>query len=129
MLEWDARKFQTLYATFVKRKAAEELEAYKLQLIGGIWSNSNWDSDKDNPRQEFIETISKDVEDKIGIIYGMKPEQDEAEIDETDPFWSAMYRGLEKLHGTAKPTKDEVDRAIAELSPSDNKIDIDQIEE
>ena len=126
----DARRFQTMYTAFVKRKAAEELEYTKLALTAGIWANSNYDQEKGDPRQEFITSVQDSVDEKIGIIYGMAPEKDETEIDPNAPFWSAMYRGLEKMHGTAKPTKDEVERAIAEFeSGSDDvKIEYDQME-
>jgi hypothetical protein len=132
-LDWDARRFQTLYAAFVKRKAAEELEKQKLALMTGIWGNSNYDPQKEGEegaRPKFIEALESDVNKKIAILYGMAPPQEEEfEINPNDPFWSAMYRGLEKMHGTAKPTKEEVDRAIADMESPKSSIDVDQIEE
>jgi hypothetical protein len=132
LLEWDAKRFESLYATFVKRKASEELERYKLAVIGGAWSNSNFDTDDNtNPRQNFIEQLENDVNDRIATIYGMAQPNDEFEIDENDPFWAAMYRNLEKQHGTAKPTADEVERAIADRQdmPDTSSFEIDQIED
>lgn len=103
-----------------------------MAMISGVWSNSNWDGDKgENPRQKFIEELEDNVNDKIASIYGMAKKNDEYEIDRDDPFWAAMYRGLEKQHGTALPTKDEVDRAIAEMEsgPGEFKMEYDQLEE
>jgi hypothetical protein len=125
----DARRFQSFYSAFVKRKAAEELEQTRLALTAGIWANSNYDTEKGDPRGEFIQGVQDSVEEKIATIYGVAPEEDQFEIDESDPFWAAMYRGLEKQHGTAKPTKDEVDRAIAEMDSSGDKLQYDQLEE
>jgi hypothetical protein len=128
----DARRFQTMYTAYVKRKAAEELETYKMAMIGGVWSNSNWDGEEGkNPRQQFIEELEEQVNKKIGTIYGMAQEKDEFEIDQNDPFWAAMYRSLEKQHGTALPTKEEVDRAIAEMEsgPGEVKMEYDQMED
>ncbi len=100
-----------------------------MALLSGIWGNSNYDSEKEDPRGQFIQSVQDSVDEKIATIYGMAPENtDETEINPDDPFWSAMYRGLEKIHGTAKPTKDEIERAIAE-SESEFKLDIDQIED
>lgn len=96
-----------------------------MALTAGVWANSNFDQDGD-PRSKFIESVQSSVDDKIATIYGVTPEKDEAEIDPNAPFWSAMYRGLEKLHGTAKPTEDEVERAIAELESHNMKMEIDQ---
>jgi hypothetical protein len=129
LLEWDARRFQTLYSAFVKRKAAEELEQTRLALTAGIWANSNYDQEKGDPRGEFIKGVQDSVDEKIATIYGVAPEEDEFAIDAENPFWAAMYRGLEAQHGTAKPTKDEVDRAIADLEARDMSMDVDQIGE
>lgn len=125
----DATRFQTFYSAFVKRKAAEELEKYKMAMTTGAWANTNMDPHKEGEegsRPKFIEHLEDEVNNKIATIYGMAPpKEEEYEIDPNAPFWAAMYRGLEKLHGTAKPTKEEVDRAIADL---ENKpvLDIDQ---
>lgn len=101
-------------------------------MISGVWSNSNWDGEEgQNPRQQFVEELENQVNDKIANIYGMSNKEDEFEIDKSDPFWAAMYRGLEKQHGTAVPTPEEVDRAIAEMEsgPEGMKFEYDQMEE
>lgn len=101
-------------------------------MIGGAWSNTNFDTEGDsNPRQEFLESLEQDVNDKIAIIYGMAKPEEEFQINENDPFWAAMYRNLEKQHGTAKPTKEEVERAIADRQdmPDTSNFEIDQIED
>lgn len=123
----DARRFETLYSTFVKRKQAEKLEIQEMLMIAAIWANSNYDDPDKNPRQAFINNLERDVEKKLAKIYGMADEDIEQEIDENNPFWKAMYRGLEKLHGTAKPTKDEVERAIAGQQ-SNVGFDFDQMQ-
>jgi hypothetical protein len=130
LLDWDAVRFQTFYAAFLKRKAAEEIERMKVALTTGIWANSNYDSEKqDNPRQKFIEALEDDVQKKIATIYGYSVEPEEYEIDAEDPFWAAMYRGLEKQHGTAKPTKEEVERAIADMTTGGlGSVEVDQMD-
>lgn len=103
-----------------------------MAMIEGIWGNSNWDGEKgENPRQKFIEELEGQVNKKIATLYGMPVDKDEFEIDESDPFWRAMYKGLEKMHGTAKPTSDEVDRAIAEMESGagENILEYDQMED
>lgn len=131
-MEWDARRFQTFYGAFVKRKAAEELEKHRLAMISGIWGNTNFDEEQGTARQKFVEALQESVDDKIATIYGMAPKSDDFEIDEKNPFWAAMYRSLEKQHGTAKPTKEEVDRAIADQETGRSSdmpdLDVDQLE-
>lgn len=98
-----------------------------MALITGVWANSNFDSEKENPRQQFIEALERDVNDKIAIIYGVAKPEDKFEIDKNAPFWAAMYRSLEAQHGTSVPTEDEVDRAIAgQKSDVKLEMDIDQ---
>ena len=96
-------------------------------MMAAIWANSNYDDPEKNPRKTFIEQLEKDAEHKLARIYGMESQEEEFEIDKKDKFWAAMYRGLEKVHGTAVPTKDEVDRAIADQNNPFTGTDIDQM--
>jgi hypothetical protein len=123
----DARRFETLYATYVKRKQAEKLENQEMLMMAAIWANSNYDDPEKNPRKHFVEQLEADAEKKLAKIYGIDTEPEEAEIDKDNPFWAAMYRGLEKMHGTAIPTKDEVDRAIADAKSPFGGAEIDQL--
>lgn len=123
----DARRFETLYRAFVRRKTVEELEERKLAITAALYANSNWD-DKDSPRDQVIEGLEESTQDAIAKVYGMVPTiEEEFEIDPNDPFWSAMYRGLKKQHGSEKPTPEEIEKAKeASQTESGQEYDIDQ---
>ncbi len=121
----NAKRFETLYATYVKRKQAEKLENQEMLMVAAVWANSNYDDPEKNPRKQFIDQLEQDSEYKLATIYGMATPEEQFEIDKKDPFWAAMYRGLEKQHGTAIPTKDEVERAIAGQKDPFSGVDID----
>lgn len=83
---WYWKKFETLFAAFLKRKAVEEAREVKNAMISGLWSNSNYDDNK-NTRQKALKDIENNYQDAIRIIYN-GPE--EYEIDMDQPFFAAM---------------------------------------
>lgn len=65
-------------------------------MVAALYSNSNWDDDK-GTRKEAIEEIEENFLEATEIIMSGVAPQDEAEIDENNPFFGAAKKGLEKV--------------------------------
>lgn len=74
-------------------------------MIDALWSNPNYDPDKEdapNIRQEAIANITEQCERTVYFIRNGKqmPGLEEEEIDTANnPFYAAMARGQKKLEG------------------------------
>jgi hypothetical protein len=73
----------------VRRKAVEDTLKTKNAMISGLWSNPNFDDNK-NTRKKALLDIEKSYEDAINIIYNNTSEKEEYDQDFEDPFFSAM---------------------------------------
>lgn len=96
LYDWPASKFEAFYDAFSRRKVAEELTLRRAVEIAAVWGNTNMDQ-KDNPelREKFQKGIEERFTNAIASLYGGGPEP-EPEVDEDDPFFQAMERGLRK---------------------------------
>jgi hypothetical protein len=73
-------------------------------MVAALWSNSNWDDDKDT-RKNAIEELDEKHKEALRFIYGdekasvsvSSDEIEEAEIDKSNPFFAAVDRGMAKL--------------------------------
>lgn len=79
----------------MKRKVADELAQRKNLEIAALWGNTNLDGDDPNARQDAMNAIEDNFDKAIAGLYGYKNPEDE-EVDQNDPFWQAMERGLQK---------------------------------
>lgn len=70
-------------------------------MIASLWSNSNFDDDK-GTRQSAISEIEENFQDAVDAIHGELPPEEE--IDEKNPFFGQMKKGMEKIH---QPRDDE----------------------
>lgn len=98
MYEWPASKFISFYGAYARRKIADELSLKRSLEIAALWGNSNYDNEKDPQlRAKLMETVDSAYSKAIAGLYGeLQEQQVEEEIDENDPFWQAMERGLAK---------------------------------
>lgn len=87
---WYWKKFETLYESFMRRKAVEEATDVKNAMISGLWANSNYDDNK-NTRKKALSDIEESYQESIRIIYNRKNEiRIDQDIDKSDPFFAAM---------------------------------------
>lgn len=102
LYEWPASKFQALYSAYAKRKIADELTQRRAMEMAALWGNMNYDQkeneyDEHVVRMKIMGIIDKQFSTAIGVLYGeIDPIKEDVQIDEGDPFWQAMERGLEK---------------------------------
>jgi hypothetical protein len=59
-------------------------------MVSGVWSNSNYDDEK-NSRREFLNRIDEFYDNAVATIYDHEDRHVE-EIDMDDPFFAAMKR-------------------------------------
>lgn len=78
-----------------RRELEEELRQRKIAMVAAIWSNSAWDEAEEADRTKAIEQIESSYEKAIDELYGAGESEDD--IDENDPFWAAMKRGVDKI--------------------------------
>jgi len=69
-----------MFEAFMRRKAVEEAKELKNAMISGLWSNSNYDDDK-NTRKKALEDIDNNYQEAIRIIYN-EPESNEINFDQ-----------------------------------------------
>lgn len=74
-----------MYAAYLRRKAAEDLERYRLAITGGVWANSNYDG-KDSPRGKILEDMDMHIKNTVDKIYGVN--QMEASELRADPLFA-----------------------------------------
>lgn len=65
---WYWKKFETMFEAFMKRKAVDEARDVKNAMISGLWSNSNYDDNK-NTRSKSLKDIENNYQETINIIY------------------------------------------------------------
>lgn len=88
-------------------------------MIAALWSNSNYDDDKET-RKQAIEEIEENFQAVSDLIMGRA--EPEEEIDEENPFFGQMKKGMEKI---LQPRNDEGTVAQAVNNPDYQKY-IDQ---
>lgn len=74
-----------MFEAFMKRKAVDEAREVKNAMISGLWSNSNYDDNK-NTRKKALSDIENNYQEAINIIYNGV---ESFEIDMDQPFWAA----------------------------------------
>lgn len=80
-----------MYASYMKRKASERVEATRLALVTGLWANSNFDGDgKSEPRTKALQDIEESSAAALKAIYAPAGSKLRNEIDKSDPFFAAM---------------------------------------
>ncbi len=77
-----------MFESFMKRKAVDEAREVKNAMICGLWSNSNYDDNK-NTRKKALSDIENNYQEAINIIYNGV---ESFEIDMDQPFWAAIDR-------------------------------------
>ena len=77
-----------MFEAFMKRKAVDEAREVKNAMICGLWSNSNYDDNK-NTRKKALSDIENNYQEAINIIYNGV---ESYEVDMDQPFWSAIDR-------------------------------------
>lgn len=82
---WYWKKFEFMFAAYLKRKYLEEAKELKNSMIAGLWGNPNYD--EKSYRQKALKDIEENYQAAIRIIYN-GPE--EFEIDMDQPLFSAM---------------------------------------
>jgi hypothetical protein len=76
-----------MFSSFMRRKAVEEAREVKNAMICGLWSNSNYDDNK-NTRQKALKDIEESYQEAIRIIYNEPDEEFDLDLDQ--PFWAGM---------------------------------------
>jgi hypothetical protein len=63
-----------MFEAFMKRRAVDHAKEVKNAMISGLWSNSNYDDDK-NTRKKALEDIDNTYQETINIIYNNEQEE------------------------------------------------------
>ncbi len=94
---WPATKFEALYEAYCRRKVADELSNRRALEIAAVWGNTNLDQENEKDlRQKLQEQIDESYSNSIASVYG-ELEQLDATVDyDSDPFFAAAKRGMEK---------------------------------
>ncbi len=132
-MQWPWKRFERFYGAAQKRTLIESLQSRKEAMIAALWSNSNYDSQKegeDAPRQEMIENIEESynrVIEKIVLGKPLKDTKPKSERPPDDPFgfFAAGRRGEERIYGKIKE-QNIGDRTVHDvIEPNDYK-ELDQ---
>jgi len=75
-----------MFEAFMKRRAVNEAREVKNAMISGLWSNSNYDDNKQT-RQKALKDIEESYQSAVNIVYNGV---DSYEVDMDQPFWAAM---------------------------------------
>lgn len=91
----------------------------KQSMVAALWSNSNWDDDKDNKghRKRAIEGIEENYREAIEAVelaMSTRPVEEEEKMDDNNPFFAAAERGLQKIETaySGKPIPKDPDEEI-----------------
>lgn len=76
-----------MFSSYMRRKAVEEAREVKNAMISGLWSNSNYDDNK-NTRQKALKDIEESYQEAIRLIYNEPDEEFDLDLDQ--PFFAAM---------------------------------------
>lgn len=106
----------------LKRQAVMSIETQKHQMIAALYSNTNWDDEK-NDRPERIKELERQFNRAIELVYDPSLADGE-EIDWKNPFWAAAKRAYDrKLERTRG---EDLDRAtVRDMVP---QLDREQLE-
>jgi hypothetical protein len=86
-----------MYEAYAKRKVADELSNRRSLETAALWANTNLDTtENEGKRQEIGQSIDLGYSTAIAKLYGEIEEEEETQIDEDDPFFQAMERGMQK---------------------------------
>ena len=102
----------------MKRTTITELARRKDAMVSSLWSNPNFDDDK-NTRANAIQELEDKLEEAIYMVHN-GPEA-EAEIDEDNPFFAQAKKGQEKIYA---PRNDE--GTVAENIIAEDLVKLDQ---
>lgn len=95
LYEWPASKFEALNAAFQKRTLADALDKKRSLEIASLYANGNFESS--DQMEQAIRTIGEAYGKSIASLYGIgvpqEQEQEEFDIDMSDPFFAAMKLG------------------------------------
>jgi hypothetical protein len=123
-LGWPWRRFEAFYEAHQKRQIIDELTTRKIAMINALYSNSNYDGQENNEKRDrIIQTLEDQFNESVAILYGVKQTaKDKDEIDENNPFFQAMKRGLERqgvldVEGQESTDSGGGDRALEEDIP------------
>ncbi len=98
---WPDSLFKAMYAAYVKRRIADELDNRRALEMAALWGNPNYDPQKegsDGARRELYEKVNEQYSNVVNRLYSDDAEdyQDDDDYDPDDPFWAAMERGMAK---------------------------------
>jgi hypothetical protein len=82
-----------------KQQIIAGLESQKQAMVAALWSNSNYDDDK-NTRSKAIRDIELSYSDAIEAVehaLGAAPVTEEQKLSESNEFFAAAERGLQKI--------------------------------
>jgi hypothetical protein len=83
-----------MFAAHAKRVAVERVHKIKEAMVGGVWSNSNYDDGK--TRADLLQKIDEFATQAIASIYD--PVEDDGKLDMNNPFLAAMkLPGVEEI--------------------------------
>ena len=117
-----------LLSVHASRKLTETLERRKEMMIAALWANSGFEGqDGSNARREAIEELEEHYDNAVqNILLGTRQEQED-EIDKTNPFFAAAERGKKRIAPVAK-TNGTVADAIAVIDPVEDDDEEDPFE-
>jgi hypothetical protein len=94
---WPDLRFEKFYEAFQRRKVIEELTWRKLLIGAAVYGNSNYDGEENKgKREEWLKALEENFQQQVYDIYHPGRKERENEAMRKDPFFQAMYRGLEK---------------------------------
>lgn len=88
LMNWPATRFEAMYEAYLKRVAVREATQIKHAMISGVWSNTNFDDEK-NSRTKALQQIEEQHQETIRQIYS-RIDREEQIAFESDPFFAAM---------------------------------------
>lgn len=86
-MTWTEAKFREFNSAFLKRKIVESMEARKLAMISGLYSNTNLDDDK-GTRTKIIKELEEQFSEAIAELY--EPSEKKPDPLEDNPFFAGL---------------------------------------
>lgn len=116
LLEWPYRRWRTAFAAWQQRRLRELLDSRRDLHVAAIYSNTNWDDEKNN-REEHIKTIEEYYE-VLKSAYTKPSDQAQREeeelraMEENDPFLQASRRNLARSAQVVFPGESSIQQVM-----------------
>jgi hypothetical protein len=112
LLDWPWLRMERFYAEFVLRTTVERLERQQDLIVASLHANGVYDEHREADRDQAIRAVEdafRQATERLRAAANGEDEDDD-DYDESNPFWAAAERGVQRM---GAPRADEGDEGTA----------------